>query len=255
MMGTGNFNITLVRGAEPEHGLRHRAAAGRESGLGRLLRRRRHRHHPEGQQARRRRRRLHEVPPVGRGAGRGLRQDAEHDHARRHGRQQVLRGRAARCRTSPRRSTLAATPYTLKFFELINSPQGPWLQMLQRAYYDGHRPRHDHRRRQGADEGDRRRVIARPGRGARQRWRRGLSPRQAGERIGNVQGQKPDTVGLLYLAPALAFVLAFTAYPLVQMVWMSLHNWSLIAAKKCVGVGNFVKAWNDRSSGSRSASP
>ena len=27
------------------------------------------------------------------------------------------------------------TPYTLKFFELINSPQGPWLQMLQRAYY------------------------------------------------------------------------------------------------------------------------
>ena len=27
------------------------------------------------------------------------------------------------------------TPYTLKFFELINSPQGPWLQMLQRVYY------------------------------------------------------------------------------------------------------------------------
>ena len=22
-----------------------------------------------------------------------------------------------------------------KFFELINSPQGPWLQMLQRVYY------------------------------------------------------------------------------------------------------------------------
>jgi len=30
---------------------------------------------------------------------------------------------------------VAQTPYTLKFFELINSPQGPWLQMLQRAYY------------------------------------------------------------------------------------------------------------------------
>ncbi|HSL33619.1 MAG TPA: sugar ABC transporter substrate-binding protein [Candidatus Limnocylindrales bacterium] len=27
------------------------------------------------------------------------------------------------------------TPYTLTFFEQINSPQGPWLQMLQRAYY------------------------------------------------------------------------------------------------------------------------
>ncbi len=23
----------------------------------------------------------------------------------------------------------------MKFFELINSPQGPWLQMLQRVYY------------------------------------------------------------------------------------------------------------------------
>lgn len=30
---------------------------------------------------------------------------------------------------------VARTPYTLKFFELINSPQGPWLQMLQRAFY------------------------------------------------------------------------------------------------------------------------
>jgi multiple sugar transport system permease protein len=52
-------------------------------------------------------------------------------------------------------------------------------------------------------------------------------------------------VGLLYVAPALAFVLTFTVYPLAQMVWMSLHNWSLIAAKKYVGAGNFIKAWND----------
>lgn len=52
-------------------------------------------------------------------------------------------------------------------------------------------------------------------------------------------------VGLLYLAPAVAFVTAFTVYPLIQMIWMSLHNWSLIAEKKFVGVGNFVKAWHD----------
>jgi multiple sugar transport system substrate-binding protein len=31
--------------------------------------------------------------------------------------------------------TVGRTPYTLTFFEQINSPQGPWLQMLQRAYY------------------------------------------------------------------------------------------------------------------------
>jgi multiple sugar transport system permease protein len=52
-------------------------------------------------------------------------------------------------------------------------------------------------------------------------------------------------LGLLYVAPALGFVAAFTIYPFVQMVWMSLHNWSLIAEKKFVGAGNFVKAWND----------
>jgi multiple sugar transport system substrate-binding protein len=31
--------------------------------------------------------------------------------------------------------TVGKTPYTTTFFEQINSPQGPWLQMLQRAYY------------------------------------------------------------------------------------------------------------------------
>jgi multiple sugar transport system substrate-binding protein len=30
---------------------------------------------------------------------------------------------------------IAKTPYTLKFFELINSPNSPWLQMLQRVFY------------------------------------------------------------------------------------------------------------------------
>ena len=53
-------------------------------------------------------------------------------------------------------------------------------------------------------------------------------------------------LGLLYLAPAVLFVAAFTAYPLIQMIWMSLHDWSLIEAKKWVGLANFVKAWNDR---------
>jgi multiple sugar transport system permease protein len=53
-------------------------------------------------------------------------------------------------------------------------------------------------------------------------------------------------LGLLYLAPALLFVAAFTAYPLIQMIWMSLHNWSLIEAEKWIGLSNFLKAWNDR---------
>jgi multiple sugar transport system permease protein len=53
-------------------------------------------------------------------------------------------------------------------------------------------------------------------------------------------------LGLLYLAPVLAFVLIFTAYPLAQMLWMSLHDWSMIAPKRWVGFANFIKAWNDR---------
>ena len=52
--------------------------------------------------------------------------------------------------------------------------------------------------------------------------------------------------GLLYLAPALGFVLVFTAYPLVQMLWMSFHDWSIIAPKKWVGLANFARAYDDR---------
>ncbi|HKP26293.1 MAG TPA: sugar ABC transporter permease [Dongiaceae bacterium] len=60
-----------------------------------------------------------------------------------------------------------------------------------------------------------------------------------------MHARRGSLTGLLYLAPALAFVAAFTIYPLAQMGWMSLHNWSLIAEKKFVGLGNFVKIWND----------
>jgi multiple sugar transport system permease protein len=56
---------------------------------------------------------------------------------------------------------------------------------------------------------------------------------------------KAKFIGLLYLAPAVLFVLVFTAYPLSQMMWMSLHNWSLIAPKHWVGFGNYIKAYND----------
>jgi multiple sugar transport system permease protein len=52
-------------------------------------------------------------------------------------------------------------------------------------------------------------------------------------------------LGLLYLAPALAFVIAFTAFPVVQMLWMSLHNWSLIEPPKWVGFANYLRAYKD----------
>jgi len=52
-------------------------------------------------------------------------------------------------------------------------------------------------------------------------------------------------IGLLYLTPALLFVLAFTAYPLVQMAWVSLNNWSLITPPRFIGLNNFTRAFSD----------
>jgi multiple sugar transport system permease protein len=53
-------------------------------------------------------------------------------------------------------------------------------------------------------------------------------------------------IGLLYLTPAIVFVLAFTAYPLTQMVAMSFTNWSLITPPKPVGLANFQAILNDK---------
>lgn len=53
-------------------------------------------------------------------------------------------------------------------------------------------------------------------------------------------------IGLAYLAPALLFVLVFTAWPLGQMLWVSFHSWSLITPPKFIGLNNFTKAYNDR---------
>jgi len=52
--------------------------------------------------------------------------------------------------------------------------------------------------------------------------------------------------GLLYLAPAILFVLVFTAYPFAQMVAMSFTNWSLIAPPKPVGLNNFQAMLSDK---------
>lgn len=51
--------------------------------------------------------------------------------------------------------------------------------------------------------------------------------------------------GLAYLAPALIFVLVFTVYPLAQMAWMSLHNWSLITPPRFTGLANYERAFGD----------
>ncbi len=52
-------------------------------------------------------------------------------------------------------------------------------------------------------------------------------------------------IGFLFLAPALLFVIVFTLLPLLGMIWISFHNWSLITPPKFVGTGNFERAFGD----------
>ena len=60
------------------------------------------------------------------------------------------------------------------------------------------------------------------------------------------RGPRSRLVGMAYLAPALLFVLAFTVYPLGQMIWMSFHDWSLITPPRSVGLANYQRAFADR---------
>jgi multiple sugar transport system permease protein len=52
-------------------------------------------------------------------------------------------------------------------------------------------------------------------------------------------------VGFLFLLPALLFVAVFTLIPLLSMIWISFHNWSLIQPPKFVGPANFLRMFND----------
>ena len=57
--------------------------------------------------------------------------------------------------------------------------------------------------------------------------------------------KRDKLTGLWYVLPALTFVLVFTAWPFLQMVWISLNNWSLITPPSFVGLGNYVSAFQD----------
>jgi multiple sugar transport system permease protein len=62
-----------------------------------------------------------------------------------------------------------------------------------------------------------------------------------------MHAQRRNTlIGLAYLAPALLFVAVFTAWPFLQMLWVSLHSWSLITPPKFIGFNNFIRAWGDQ---------
>lgn len=51
--------------------------------------------------------------------------------------------------------------------------------------------------------------------------------------------------GLVYIAPAMALVIAFFVIPVVFTGWMSLHNWPLMGGTRWVGLKNYARMLND----------
>ncbi len=51
--------------------------------------------------------------------------------------------------------------------------------------------------------------------------------------------------GLLYIAPAIALVVAFFLVPLGMTAYMSLYNWPLLGRKRWIGLGNYQALWTD----------
>lgn len=51
--------------------------------------------------------------------------------------------------------------------------------------------------------------------------------------------------GLVYIAPAIALVVAFFLVPLGMTAYMSLYNWPLLGRKRWIGAGNYLTLWND----------
>ncbi len=51
--------------------------------------------------------------------------------------------------------------------------------------------------------------------------------------------------GWLYVAPALLFVAAFVVIPFGQLIAMSMSDRSLLGGGKFIGLGNYIRIWND----------
>ncbi|WP_235827020.1 carbohydrate ABC transporter permease [Actinomyces culturomici] len=50
---------------------------------------------------------------------------------------------------------------------------------------------------------------------------------------------------IVFLAPSFVPLAAFTFWPMIQSVWISLHKWNLISSPTWVGLGNYAKLLAD----------
>ncbi|MEA1843388.1 carbohydrate ABC transporter permease [Agrobacterium tumefaciens] len=59
------------------------------------------------------------------------------------------------------------------------------------------------------------------------------------------RSRKTSWHGLVYIAPAMALVLAFFVIPVIFTGWMSLHNWPLMGGTRWIGLKNYARMLND----------
>jgi len=57
--------------------------------------------------------------------------------------------------------------------------------------------------------------------------------------------KKVDWSAYLFILPALLVIIVFRFYPIIEAIRMSLFNWGIAGPLKYVGLGNFVRLFND----------
>ena len=77
-----------------------------------------------------------------------------------------------------------------------------------------------------------------------------IGPRRAGRmpaaRPGGARRWRKVGPGYLFLLPSVAILLVFVVYPIVQSLWMSLHDWSFFSSSHpFVGLGNYRTMLHD----------
>lgn len=72
-----------------------------------------------------------------------------------------------------------------------------------------------------------------------------LSPVSARPRRARGPASRRQLTAWLFLTPSLLVLVAFTLYPMVQAVYLSLTNYNLIAAAEWVGLDNYIELVND----------
>ena len=117
-------------------------------------------------------------------------------------------------------------PWVYHFADMVNSNSSPWINMLQRAIFDGDVDGAI-TEAQAEDERDRRRMTASSARNEPSAWR------------------WDQWQGWLFMAPALLFVAVFVLVPLGQLVATSLTDRSLLGGGRFIGFENYFRIWRD----------